>query len=76
MILCGAGLFRGHDVRLSGGEQWTQTKKLILNTGSHHCTVEKRGYLWHIYVGKERRATVVRDLEVTTPMPVPSDSLR
>ena len=42
--------------------KWTGQKKLVLNTGVPHCTVERRNYsLWHFYVGHERRVTVLRE---------------
>jgi hypothetical protein len=42
--------------------KWTGQKKLVLNTGVPHCTVERRNYsLWHFYVGHERRVTVRRE---------------
>jgi hypothetical protein len=46
--------------RLEGRDsQWTGQKKLLLNTGIHHATVERSGgAYWHVYVANERRVTV------------------
>eukprot|EP00290_Baffinella_frigidus_P014476 CAMPEP_0180142838 /NCGR_PEP_ID=MMETSP0986-20121125/15838_1 /TAXON_ID=697907 /ORGANISM="non described non described, Strain CCMP2293" /LENGTH=282 /DNA_ID=CAMNT_0022086151 /DNA_START=51 /DNA_END=899 /DNA_ORIENTATION=+ len=42
--------------------KWTGQKKLVLNTGVPHCTIERRNFaLWHMYVGHERRASIRRE---------------
>jgi len=48
--------------RIEGKDaQWTGQKKLVLNTGVHHATIERKGRSWHLYVGSERRATIDRE---------------
>eukprot|EP00291_Cryptomonas_curvata_P000037 CAMPEP_0172190480 /NCGR_PEP_ID=MMETSP1050-20130122/23140_1 /TAXON_ID=233186 /ORGANISM="Cryptomonas curvata, Strain CCAP979/52" /LENGTH=219 /DNA_ID=CAMNT_0012865365 /DNA_START=34 /DNA_END=690 /DNA_ORIENTATION=+ len=50
--------------------QVTGQKKLILNTGVHHASVERGadgGGAWHVYVGNERRATLCREALETGP---------
>jgi len=51
--------------RLEGKDsQWTGQKKLLLNTGIHHATVERSGAtFWHIYVANERRVTIRLEVE-------------
>ena len=44
--------------------QWTGQKKLVLNTGVHHATIERKGTTWHLYVMSERRVTISRDVSL------------
>mmetsp|Transcript_45340 Transcript_45340/g.71106 ORF Transcript_45340/g.71106 Transcript_45340/m.71106 type:complete len:164 (+) Transcript_45340:110-601(+) len=46
--------------KLEGRESQLWQKKLILNTGIHHATVERKETMWHFYVAKERRATITK----------------
>jgi hypothetical protein len=39
----------------------SRCKKLILNTGIHHSTMERAGNVWHVHVGGEKRVSVEKD---------------
>ena len=38
-----------------------------LLSGEKHAFLEKKGNYWHIYVGEERRATIIRDVGFKAP---------
>ena len=63
----------GYEARDVDGNPWfkiegrdvavSKSKKLILNTGIHHATMDRtKEGLWHIHVAGERRATVGKNL--------------
>lgn len=61
------------DSSITFSPQWTGQKKLVLNTGVHHATIERKGASWHLYVMSERRVTISRDVsldpETRSPKP-------
>jgi hypothetical protein len=39
----------------------SRCKKLILNTGIHHSTMERAGAVWHVHVGGDKRVSIEKD---------------
>jgi len=48
--------------RLEAKDDQLSRKRLVLNTGIQHGCVEQKGSMWHMYVEKERRATITKEM--------------